>query len=90
MAIKVKSTPESTWPKEVKCSHCTSELEIEILGDISGERGSQYNESYTNLYISCPVCSNRVVLNEDDFTPYEISRICQSTRSKLAEYYYNK
>jgi DNA-directed RNA polymerase subunit RPC12/RpoP len=91
MAIKVKKPAEvSEWPKPAKCNNCGAELEIESYKDVSGDSGTQYNESYTNLHVNCPVCNSRVALNEEDFSQYEVRLICQATSYKNTQDYYNK
>ena len=46
------------WPEtEITCSHCQSELAYDAR-----DRRAYYAEWYQELYIVCPVCGKRIVL----------------------------
>jgi len=79
MAIQIlKDNTQSSFPKQITCPHCTSELKVGSWNDVKGERGVQYNESVVTLWIQCPCCRNRISLNEGDFTQHEVNLICQA------------
>lgn len=86
----VKNNNLTSFPKQITCPHCQSDLELESWRDIKGEQGTQYNEPYTNLWTACPCCHHKIVLDAADYTSFEIQLICQAHSQDMVQAYYDK
>lgn len=85
MAITVKKPAIiSTWPKDVICSHCGSEMSIGSYTDIS------YDSWGKSFYITCPECRSRIVIDPTLLSGHEQSLIIATSQHADATSYYDK
>jgi len=67
MKIKKYAVDPKLWKRDIICSHCQTEIEIETSDlQYSGEDGDWHDAGWEKYTVTCAACNCSITINEKD------------------------